>query len=77
MSHVKNCSSSEFNYFFSRHHLSTDMKDPELKFWTTKPNVFLIAVHEETKKVVGCISYREIASDTGGTVVENYAIFLS
>ena len=52
-------------FFTFRHYLSTDMKDPDLKFWTTKPNVFLIAVHKETKKVVGCISYREIDSDTG------------
>ena len=52
-------------FFPFRHYLSTDMKDPDLKFWTSKPNVFLIAVHEETKKVVGCISYREIDSDTG------------
>ena len=41
------------------------MKDPELKFWTTKPNVFLVAIHEETKKIVGIISYKEISPDTG------------
>ena len=41
------------------------MKDPELKFWTTKPNVFLVAINEETKRVVGIISYKEISPDTG------------
>ena len=53
------------------------MKDPDLKFWTTKPNVFLVAVQEETKKVVGCISYREIDSDTGknDSITQNCKIF--
>ena len=41
------------------------MKDPELKFWTTKPNVFLVAIHDDTKKIVGIISYKEISPDTG------------
>ena len=45
-------------------HLATDMKDPDLKFWTTPPNVFLVALSEDSQKVVGCISYRKIASDT-------------
>ena len=52
------------------------MKDPDLKFWTTKPNVFLIAVHKETKKVVGCISYREIDSDTGKNTAQSCKSFL-
>ena len=53
------------------------MKDPDLEFWTTKPNVFLIAVHEDTKKVVGCISYREIASDTGKRLHQIVKMFFS
>ena len=52
-----------FFHFFSQH-LATDMKDPELKFWTTSPNIFLVALTEDSQKVVGCISYRKIASDT-------------
>ena len=52
-----------FSHFFSQH-LATDMKDPELKFWTTSPNIFLVALSQDSQKVVGCISYRKIASDT-------------
>ena len=40
------------------------MKDSNLKFWTTNPNAFLVAIAEESKKVVGCISYREISPNT-------------
>ena len=39
------------------------MKDSELKFWTTKPSVFLVAT-TDSGKVVGCISYRQINTDT-------------
>ena len=42
-----------------RSHLNSDMKDPELKFWTTKPSVFLVAI-TESGKVVECILYRQI-----------------
>ena len=46
-----------------RIHLTTDMKDPSLEFWTTPPNVFLVAA-TESGKIVGCISYRQIKNDT-------------
>ena len=46
-----------------RTHLNSDMKDQELKFWTTKPNVFLVAT-TDSGKIVGCISYRQINTDT-------------
>ena len=46
-----------------RIHLTTDMKDPSLEFWTTPPNVFLVAA-TESGKIVGCISYRLINTDT-------------
>ena len=39
------------------------MKDPELKFWTTTPNIFLVAT-TESGKIVGCICYRQINPDT-------------
>ena len=38
------------------------MKDQELKYWTTKPNAFLVA--KMNGKVVGCISYKQINQDT-------------
>ena len=40
------------------------MADKALKFWTTSPNVFLVAVSPSTDQVLGCISYRQIAADT-------------
>ena len=61
----KICVKKLFLRFFCRDHLLTDMKDSHLKFWTTNPNVFLVAITEESKKVVGCISYREISPNTG------------
>ena len=39
------------------------MKDPELKFWTTKPNVLLVAT-TDSGKIVGCISYKQINTYT-------------
>ena len=42
--------------------LRSDMKDTELKFWTTKPNVFLVAKMDG--KVVGCGSYKHMNPDT-------------
>ena len=39
------------------------MKDAPLEFWTTSPNVFLVAT-TESGKIVGCISYRQINTDT-------------
>ena len=41
---------------------ATDMQDKELKFWTTKPNRFLVA--KVNGKVVGCGSYRHLNPDT-------------
>ena len=48
--------------FVIREKLASDMKDKELKFWTTKPNAFLVA--KINGKVVGCISYKQINQDT-------------
>ena len=39
------------------------MKDRELKYWTTDPNVFLVA-QTESGRVVGCISYKQISPNT-------------
>ena len=39
------------------------MKDPELKSWTTLPNIFLVAT-TDSGKVVGCIAYKQINLDT-------------
>ena len=49
-------------YSLRREKLATDMKDQELKYWTTKPNAFLVA--KMNGKVVGCISYKQINQDT-------------
>ena len=52
------------SFFFYRDHLNSDMADKALVFWTTPPNVFLVAASSSTDKALGCISYREIAADT-------------
>ena len=39
------------------------MKDKELKYWTTAPNIFLVA-ETESGRVVGCISYKQISPNT-------------
>ena len=39
------------------------MKDPELKSWTTLPNIFLVAT-TDSGKVLGCIAYKQINLDT-------------
>ena len=49
-------------YFHYRNSLNTDMKDAALQFWTTKPNVFLVAKIQD--KIVGCIAYQKISEDT-------------
>ena len=49
-------------YRLLRDVLRSDMKDTELKFWTTKPNVFLVAKMDG--KVVGCGSYKHMNPDT-------------
>ena len=41
------------------------MKDKTLKFWTTPPNVFLVATAPILPNVIlGCISYQEINPTT-------------
>ena len=35
------------------------MKDADLKFWTTKPNIFLVTKLSKTGQIVGCISYKQ------------------
>ena len=40
------------------------MADTELKFWTTHPNVFLVATSVSSGKVLGNISYRQLNSTT-------------
>jgi len=40
-----------------------NMKDPQLKFWTTSPNIFLVAA-TNSGNVVGCISYIHLNSTT-------------
>ena len=39
------------------------MKDPQLKSWTTLPNIFLVAT-TDSGKVVGCIAYKQVSLDT-------------
>ena len=39
------------------------MKDKELKFWTTNPNIFLVA-ETESGKIAGCIAYRQLTENT-------------
>ena len=39
------------------------MKDPQLKSWTTLPNIFLVAT-TDSGKVVGCIAYKQVNLDT-------------
>ena len=41
------------------------MKDPELKSWTSHPNVLLVAKSNTTpKKVLGIIAYKKLSQDT-------------
>ena len=40
-----------------------NMKDPQLKSWTTLPNIFLVAT-TDSGKVVGCIAYKQVNLDT-------------
>ncbi len=39
------------------------MKDPELIYWTTEPNEYLVAVNKDDD-VIGCVSFREISHNT-------------
>ena len=54
---IFNCEQIFFSFSTSRQHLDTDMKDPDLKFWTTPPNIFLVA-KTNSGQVLGTISYR-------------------
>ena len=40
------------------------MYDPELEYWTTNPNIMLVAKSNKSGKVLGMISYRQISHDT-------------
>ena len=40
------------------------MADKVLSYWTTPPNVFLVATSCSTQQVLGCISYRKIEEDS-------------
>ena len=42
--------------------MNTDMKDRELKFWTTPPNAYLLAKVNDT--VVGMVSFQHIDEQT-------------
>ena len=61
----KSFSLEHIDVFFvsCRDHLNSDMADKALKYWTTSPNVFLVAISTSTQQVLGCISYRQIAAD--------------
>ena len=49
--------------FYVSDHLSTDMKDSHLNYWTKYPNVFFVAL-SESEQVVGCIAYQRKSPDT-------------
>ena len=52
-------------YFkYEKLHLATDLKDPELKFYTQSPNVLLMAKLTDTQQVIGFISYIEMDEET-------------
>ena len=41
------------------------MKNPKLEFWTSPPNVFLVAKsNTKPKKVLGIVAYRKLSHDT-------------
>jgi len=41
------------------------MKDPDLKSWTSHPNVLLVAKSNTTpKKVLGIVAYKKLSQDT-------------
>ena len=50
-------------YIF-RKALTTDLYHPELEYWTTNPNIMLVAKSNKSGKVLGMISYRQISHDT-------------
>ena len=49
-------------YGYNSFHMSTDMKDRELQFWTTPPNAYLLAKVNDT--VVGMVSFQHIDEQT-------------
>ena len=49
-------------YGYNSFHMSTDMKDIELQFWTTPPNAYLLAKVNDT--VVGMVSFQHIDEQT-------------
>ena len=49
-------------YFYVKNVLKTDLKDKELKFWTSIPNAFVVA--KLNGKVVGCGSYKKVNEET-------------
>ena len=40
------------------------MQDEELKYWTTYPNVFLVAESKESGRTLGFVAYSQMTSDT-------------
>ena len=46
-------------YGYNSFHMSTDMKDIELQFWTTPPNAYLLAKMNDT--VVGMVSFQHMS----------------
>ena len=49
-------------YGYNSFHMRTDMKDRELRFWTTPPNAYLLAKVNDT--VVGMVSFQHINEQT-------------
>ena len=57
----------------NRVHQQNDMKDKELKFWTTYPNIFLVAEITESGKIAGCIAYRQL---TAKNTIEMHRVYV-
>lgn len=55
--------SRQYSQFIFRHALASDLKDPELKFWTAPPHAFLVAVDRRDDSVLGTIAFKKIAED--------------
>ena len=41
--------------------MDSDLSDKALQFWTTEPNVFLVATSTRTGQVTGSIAYQEMS----------------
>jgi ribosomal protein S18 acetylase RimI-like enzyme len=50
--------------FLFRQHLETDMKDPELTYWTSSPNCLLVVSDEERSRILGMISMQKRDEET-------------